>query len=100
MANPLWIPGSPSANPSGRPKHSIRTVKGMVSNFILRNISPCKLQRMFNALTEKDRLEMLLQLMPYVAPKMAADSISSADVDLLYSRVMEAINNTTNAKTG
>jgi hypothetical protein len=91
MANPLWKVGQPSANPTGRPKHSVRTVKGMVERFIKRNITPNKLQVMFNALSEKDKLNMLTELLPYVAPKQTGETINAEDVDRLYDKVMEAL---------
>ena len=90
--NPLFKIGA--ANPyegAGRPKHSVRTVKGMVERFIKRNITPNKLQKMFNALTEKDKLNMLLELLPYTAPKQTTTGLSGEDVDQLYNRLMEAI---------
>ncbi len=62
MANPLWKVGMESANATGRPKHSVRTVKGMVERFVKRNITPNKLQKMFDALSEKDKLNMLTEL--------------------------------------
>ncbi len=102
MANPLWKAGNPSANPAGRPKHSVRTVKGMVERFVKRNITPNKLQKMFDALSEKERLNMLTELLPYVASKMGScDSLSAADVDSLYSNLMAEIeknNGSTTAK--
>jgi hypothetical protein len=98
MASPLWIPGK-SANPSGRPKHSVRTVKGMVERFVKRNITPNKLQKMFDALTDTQKLDMLTELLPYVAPKMGTtDGLSATDIDTLYDNLMKAIEGKTNAK--
>ncbi len=92
MANPLWKAGMSPVNPLGRPKSSVRTVKGMVERFIKRNITPNKLQRMFNVLSEKEKLNMLTELMPYVAAKQSSvDGLSSADVDQLYEQLMKAI---------
>ena len=94
MANPLWHTGMKAVNPAGRPKHSVRTVKGMVERFVKRNITPNKLQKMFNELTEKDKFNMLTELLPYVAAKQGGvDGMSEADVNKLYDQLMTAIEN-------
>lgn len=101
MANPNWKKGTVSPNPAGRGKmkHSARTVKGMVERFIKRNISPNKLQLMFDGLkTDKDKLQVLTELMPYVVAKQSSLQIESrfeemtdADLDKLYSKVIGSI---------
>lgn len=92
MANPLWKVGMKAVNPAGRPKHSVRTVKGMVERFVLRNITPNKLQKMFNVLNEKEKLNMLTELLPYVAAKQSSiDGMSASDVDKVYEDLMNAI---------
>lgn len=99
MANPLWKAGMAPVNPAGRPKRSVTTVKGMVERFVIRNITPNKLQKMFNVLSEKDKLNMLTELLPYVAAKQSSvDGMSNADVDRLYNDLMAAIENQQNAK--
>ncbi len=99
MANPLWKAGMESANKAGRPKHSVKTVKGLVERFVLRNITPNKLQKMFNSLTEKDKLNMLTELLPYVAPKQAStDGLSASDIDTMYDKLMQAIENKTHVQ--
>ena len=93
MANPLWKAGMKSGNPNGRPKHSVRTVKGMCERFIKRNITPNKLQKMYDSLAEKEKLNMLTELLPYVAAKQSSvDGLSANDVDQLYDQLMNAIN--------
>lgn len=75
MANPNWQKGGLSPNPEGRRKmkSSARTVRGMVERFIKRNITPQKLQAMYDGLkTERDRFTMLTELMPYCAAKLSA----------------------------
>lgn len=94
--NPNWVKGV-SPNPEGRRamKHSALTIKGKVERFLNKNISPNKLQKMFNALSEKERLQMILELLPYAAskqPAMSFDRLSDNDLDTLYSRVMEGLN--------
>lgn len=101
MANPNWIKGTKSPNPAGRGKmkHSARTVKGMVERFIKRNITPNKLQAMFDGLkSDKDRLQVLTELMPYAIAKQSSVKIESrfeemTDTDLakLYNQVMGSI---------
>ena len=91
MANPMWVAGSTSANPSGRPKRSIRTVRGMVENFIRRNITPNKLQKMFGTLTEKDKLDMLLQLLPYAIAKQSSEGLSKEEAQAILDKVEQKI---------
>jgi hypothetical protein len=78
MANPNWGSGIVSPNPEGRRKtrYSARLVKGMVENFLKRNITPRKLQQMFNALSEKDKLQMLMKLLP-------SEQLTSADFKVI-----------------
>lgn len=93
MANPLWKAGMKAQNPHGRPRHSVTTVKGMVERFVKRNITPNKLQKMFDGLNELQKLNMLTELLPYVASKQSAtDGLSSAEIDKLYAEIMEAVN--------
>lgn len=95
MANPKWILGGKSPNPEGsrlRKKHSSRTVKGMVERFVKKNITPNKLQRMYDKLTENQRLEMLLQLLPYTIAKVQPDSISKDEVEEIFERIEQKIN--------
>lgn len=101
MANPNWKKGGNSPNPEGRAKmkNSARTVKGMVERFIKRNITPNKLQEMYEGLKDpKDKLLMLTYLLPYCAPKQSQlsinaqfDHLSDTELEKLYSRVMASI---------
>ncbi len=88
--NPLWKAGMAPQNPNGRPRHSVTTIKGMVERFIKRNITPNKLQVMFDGLTEQQKLNMLTELLPYVTPKQTADGLTSAQIDEAYNRLMQA----------
>ena len=97
MANPQWQPGGKSPNPKGRSKmkHSARTVKGMVERFIKRNITPNKLQALYDGLSANNKLNLLIELLPYCAAKQSALSIESSfaelsdtDLNKLYSQVM------------
>ncbi len=100
MANPNWVKGAKSPNPQGRAKmkSSARTVKGMVERFIKRNITPNKLQAMFDKLGARDKLSMLTLLLPYCTPKQSQlsinaqfDQLSDRDLERLYNQVMGAI---------
>ncbi|MBL7739365.1 MAG: hypothetical protein JNK14_09100 [Chitinophagaceae bacterium] len=97
MANPNWKKGSVSPNPEGRRKmkNSARTVKGMVERFIKRNITPNKLQALYDGLPAKDKLTFLIEILPYCAPKQSALAVegrfaelSDNDLDKLYNKVV------------
>jgi hypothetical protein len=90
MANPLWKIGT-SGNPEGRPRHSVRTVKGMVERFVKKNVTPNKLQKMYDTLTEQQKLNMLTELLPYVAAKVPTEGLSNADIDTLYDRITQSL---------
>jgi len=91
MSNPMWVAGGKSANPAGRPKNSVRTVKGMVERFVRRNITPNKLQKMFGPLNEKDKIDMLLQLLPYVMAKQSSEGINQEEVEKLHEMLENAL---------
>ena len=87
-----------SGNIYGRPRkntrHSIRTVKGMIENFIKRNISPAKLQQMFDGLNDKEKLETLTGLLPYILAKaqpLTFEGLNDHDLNLLYDQVMAGL---------
>lgn len=98
MANPLWKAGQTSPNPTGRPRGSVRTIKGMVQRFVSKNITPNRLQVMYDKLTENQKLEMLMQLLPYVIPKQQPDSLTSAEIDELYQKLEQTVRDATAAK--
>ena len=100
--NGTWVKGMTSPNPEGRRKmkHSARTVKGMVERFIHKNVTPNKLQKMFDALPERDRLQMLLELLPYCASKQPAmnfERLTDQDLDRLYNQVMSGLSQPSNS---
>ena len=98
----LWVAGK-SGNEQGRPKgtrYSILTTKGRIERFLSKNMSATALQKLYLKLSPKDQYDMLIQLLPYVASKQGnIDSMSAAEVDKIYSRLMEAIEKR-DAKTG
>lgn len=102
MANPLWIPGGKSPNPEGRRKmkHSATTVKGMVERFVKRNMTPNKLQTLYNSLTAVQKVDLLSQLLPYILPKMQAESMSDAEIDLFYQKLEQTIKDVQQRKAG
>src|SRR5688572_7700892 len=93
MANQMWIAGGTSPNPSGRPKNinSVRTVKGMIERFVKKNITPNKMQVMYDCLKENQKLEMLMQLLPYVLAKPQADTLTTHEIDELYSKLEQTV---------
>lgn len=76
----------------GRPKYSVRTPQGMIERFLKRNISPTKLQKLFNQLSASQQADFLIQVMPYIVAKKAPDSISASEVDRLYEKLEQTIN--------
>ena len=91
MANPLWIPGSESANPSGRPKYSVRSTKGMIERFVRRNITPNKLSRIFDKLSPTEQADLLMNLIPYVVPKQSAEAINQEEIERLHEMLETAL---------
>lgn len=96
--NPNWKKGGESPNPSGRRKtrHSVRTPKGLIENFIKKNITPRRLQRMFDELDSRKQFDVLIEMLPYVMPKQSQstldinfDKLTDSDLDLLYQRVTQ-----------
>jgi hypothetical protein len=101
MSNPLWVPGK-SGNPEGARRHSVRTPKGMILAFIKKNISPTKLGKLYESLNEKDKISVLLELLPYVVSKAAPDSLSSDEIESLFSKLETVLKATAdgNSKSG
>src|SRR5690348_9567858 len=100
MANPNWQKGGASPNPEGRrkTKYSVRTPKGMIENFIKRNLTQRQLQRMYDELDSKDQFKVLTELLPYIMPKQSSltadisfENLSDRDLDALYQRVTENV---------
>jgi hypothetical protein len=96
--NPNWKKGAVSPNPEGRKKtrHSVRTPKGMIENFIKRNLSQRQLQRMFDELDSKDQFKVLTEMLPYIMPKQSSltadinfDNLNDRDLDALYYKVTQ-----------
>lgn len=95
-----WKKGDPSPNPAGRMKmrNSARTVKGMIERFVKRNITPNKLQTLYDGLTANNKLQFLLELLPYFTAKQSSlsihttfDQLNDADLNKLYDQVMGTI---------
>ena len=96
MANPGLVKGMTPLNPGGRPKNSARSIKGMLERFVRRNASPRQLQKMYDKLTENQKLEMLTQILPYVAPRLAPNSLTTDEINQLYEKVEAAIKSKAN----
>jgi hypothetical protein len=92
--NPMWVAGGNSPNPEGaraRNKHSARTTKGMIERFLKRNMTPRKLQSLYDGLTALQKIELLGQLLPYVLPKQSPEAIGEAEVELLYQKLEQTL---------
>ena len=97
MANPMWVAGGKSANPAGRPKQSVRSPKGMLLRFINRNLSPRKVQELYDKLTEKDKLAFLTELLPYVLAKQSAEGLNPDEIEQLYAKLEQRVKDHANA---
>jgi hypothetical protein len=98
----LFVAGK-SGNETGRPvgtRYSVKTLKGRIERFLNRNMSAKTLQAMFNKLSEKDRAQFLIALMPFIMPRQSMDALSTDQIDELYSKITEALKQGTNAKVG
>jgi RNase P protein component len=91
MPNPMWVAGSKSANPSGRPKSSARSIKGMVERFVRRNITRNRLSRIFDELSASQQADLLMQMLPFIIPKQSPDSISQEEVERLHQMLEQAL---------
>jgi hypothetical protein len=100
MSNPLFVAGQQSPNPSGRPKHSVRSVKGMVERFVRRNMTPNRLSRIFDELSARDQAELLTALLPYVISKQPTDAINQEEIERLHAMLQEALNKEEHGKVG
>jgi hypothetical protein len=97
-----WVKGMKSPNPQGRKmKYSSITIRGMVERFVKRNMTPKRIQVLYDQLSPKDKLEFITELLPYTLAKPQAGTdidltkLSNEQVDDLYSRVMSQVNNNT-----
>ena len=93
MGNPLWVAGMKSPNPEGGKRHSVRTPKGMIQAFIKRHISPQKFGKLYNTLTESEKINVLLKLLPYVVAPAQAESLSPEETQELYERLETKLKN-------
>jgi len=99
MGNPNWQKGGISPNPEGRrkTKYSSRTIKGKIENFLKRNVTVNRLQKMYDGLSEKEKFQFVLELLPYCMPKQQAiqfEKLNDDDLDRLYNSVMAGLKET------
>ena len=87
----MYVAGHVADPKAGRKKGSVRSVKGMLSRFVLRELSPQKLKTLFSKLTERDRAYFLIQALPYVCPRESADGLSQEEVDKLYDKLNDVL---------
>ncbi|MEO6980807.1 MAG: hypothetical protein ABI113_20600 [Mucilaginibacter sp.] len=97
MANPLWKVGMKSPNAAGRAKNSCRTAAGMCERFVKRHYTAYKLGKLLNTLSDKEKLNLYVELLPYTVPRKQAETITSEEVDKLYSMIENSVKNNTDA---
>jgi hypothetical protein len=74
-----WVKGMASPNPKGRKAAaSVTSVRGMLSRFVKRNLTPRKVQALYDQLTVKEKLQFLTECIPYI---LAKPSAGGADID-------------------
>jgi hypothetical protein len=91
MAQMTWIKGTESPNPGGRPKHSVRTVAGMVERIVKKHFSAQKMNRIIEGLTVQQKAEMYLKLLPFVMAPKRSDSLSEDELFALYERLEKKV---------
>lgn len=96
--NPNWVKGGPSPFPSGRtPRKSSPTIKKQLERFVKRNLSPRRLQALFDGLEARDKLTFLVDVLPYVESKKAivqdinVNQLNDVQVSALFNEVLTAI---------
>ena len=70
----------------------------MIENFFKRNITPNRLQKLYDTLIPKDKLTFLTEVLPYCAAKLSAqtlkinyENLSDNDLEAVYNRVMSGV---------
>lgn len=99
MSNKDWIKGGQSPNPAGRPKkkRSSPTIARMIERFVMRNVSPRKLQKLFEGLKPNEQAMFLSDLLPYAISKKPTQAqigigqLSDAQLQQLHDQVIGAI---------
>jgi hypothetical protein len=98
MANQNWVKGGSSPNPQGRPKkkRSSEPIARLIERFVQRNITPRKLQQIYDKLESRDRLLFLVDLLPYAVSKKPTQAtigigqLSDPQLNELYDAVMSS----------
>lgn len=98
MSNPAWQKGV-SGNPQGRPrkKRSSEPIARLIERFVARNLTPRKLQQIYDKLEAKDRLLFMVDLLPYAVSKkptqaqIGISQLPDAQLNELYNQVMASI---------
>lgn len=99
MANQNWVKGGQSPNPQGRPKkkRSSEPIARLIERFVARNITPRKLQQMYDKLEVKDRMLFMIDLLPYAVSKkptahaVGIGQLPDTQLNELYQQVMASI---------
>lgn len=93
----LFVAGK-SGNEAGRPvgtRYSVRTLKGRIERFLNKNMSAKTTQAMYDKLSEKDKAQFLIALLPFIMPRQSMDALSTDQIDELYDKIMGAMNQRT-----
>ncbi|HLX52688.1 MAG TPA: hypothetical protein VKR58_02045 [Aquella sp.] len=90
-----WIKSGDSPNPLGR-KIARNTIRRSIERFLKKNISARALQTLYDHLEPKDKLSLLLQLLPYNMAKATIQSewerLDDKQIDELYAKAIEGVN--------
>lgn len=94
MPNPNWQKGV-SGNPHGRPaRRGKKSIAIYVEQFLKRNLTPKKLQALFDKLAPKEKAVLLCDLLPYglsrkpSATAISFNQLSDEQIDELYNQVL------------
>jgi hypothetical protein len=98
MANQNWVKGGQSPNPQGRPKkkRSSEPIARLIERFVARNITPRKLQQMYDKLEVKDRMLFMIDILPYAVSKkpiqaaIGIGQLNDQQLDQLYNQVLSS----------
>jgi hypothetical protein len=99
MANPMWVAGSKSANPAGRPRgssNSATTIRGKLERFVARNYTMNRMNKIFEELSARDQATLYKDLLPYILPKQSPEAINENEIEKLYELVENAIKHNQN----
>ncbi len=91
----MYVAGK-SGNEQGRPngvksRHSAITIKGRLERFLKCRLTITQLNSWFDQLPAKDKLETLMQIMPYVLGKVSSEGLSKEEAQAILDKVEQKI---------